>query len=165
MRVTNRSEAGDASKYTRESNRYLADKRDKKKTARARGSGLLAILFVRSPLPAGIGIEGYNRSYLSVRRNVLRWRLSYESALNASSNEINMPNGSFRVIYEHGRDTENLRGFVTNFSTPESSREITIALTSIKALAKADNARRINVIDSIFYEDRADRFSIYPLIR
>jgi len=106
-------------------------KKKKKKKPRARGAANCSryFLFAR-PLPVCIGWHWeYNRSYLSVQQNVLRRRLSYESALNANSNEINMPDGSFRVIYGHGCDTGDLRGFVTNFSTSNSSREITIALT------------------------------------
>lgn len=118
-----------ASKHARaRANRYLADKHNKKKLHARAGQRIVRDTF------CSLGqhrYREYNRSYLYVRRNVLRRRLSYESALNASSNEINMPDGSFRVIYGHGRDTGNLREFVTNFSTSESSREITIALIDL----------------------------------
>lgn len=119
--MTNRNETG-ANTRAR-ANRYLTNKHDKKNYTRG-AADCLAILFVCSAAAGWHWYREYNRSYLSVRRNVLRRRLSYESALNASSNEINMPDGSFRVIYGHGRDMENLREFVTNFSTPDLRREI-----------------------------------------
>lgn len=125
-----KSEWGRGREQTRaRANRYLADKHDKKKL-HSRGNGLLVILFC-SFGPGRHRYREHNQSYLSVQRNVLRRWLSYESALNARSNEINMPDENFRVIYEHGRHTENLREFVRNFSTLNSSREITIALTDL----------------------------------
>jgi len=128
LRVTNRNEAEDASKHARKQIDIWRISMIKKTTLA--GQRIARDTFC-SFGPGRHRYREHNQSYLSVQRNVLRWWLSYESALNASSNEINMPDGNFRVIYGHGRNTENLREFVRNFSTSNSSREVTIALTDL----------------------------------
>jgi len=108
-------------------NRYLTDKRDKKNHAHRAADCSQYFLFAR-PLSIGIRIRSITDRYLSVQRNILRRRLSYESALNASSNEINMSDGSSRVIYGHKHDTKDLREFVTNFSDSNHNRNNRLSL-------------------------------------
>lgn len=148
-------------------NRYLADKHDRKKN-NTRGATDCSwyFLFAR-PLPADIGSESITDRIYPSGRNVLRRRLSYESALNASSNEINMPDGNFRGdLRTRTRHGEPLRIRQKFFDTEfESRNHARVNRPGLETFAKADNTRKTNMIDSIFYEDCADRFSIYPLTR